>query len=158
MNAVIQRLRAEIQSDRDAWVSRLDELRGLSPSASDAGTLARVAVALHHGYGAVEAALERIARTVEGSVPVGRDWHVALLESMSLEIESVRPRVLSRESLSLLRSLLAFRQFFRHAYATTLEPQRLESLRSEMLALSAPLAADLDRFDAHLAAVASSTN
>jgi hypothetical protein len=106
----------------------------------------------------VEAALERIARTIEGSVPVGRDWHIALLESMSLDIEGVRPRVLSRESLSLLRGLLAFRHFFRHAYATTFEPVRLEALRAEMLALSAPLADDLDRFDAYLARVASSSD
>jgi hypothetical protein len=84
----------------------------------------------------------------------GRDWHVALLENMSLDIEGVRPRVLSDESVRLLRQLLAFTHFFRHAYAVSLEAQRLESLKADMLALSAPLDADLDALDEHLALAA----
>jgi hypothetical protein len=99
-------------------------------------------VALHHGYGAIESALERVARSIEGSLPAGRDWHVALLENMSLDIEGIRPRVLSEESLGLLRGLLAFRHFFRHAYAISLEAPRLEALRGEVLALRAPLDQD----------------
>jgi hypothetical protein len=112
-------------------------------------------VALHHGYGAIESVLERVARSIEGSLPVGRDWHVALLENMSLDIEGIRPRVISDESLRLLRGLLAFRHFFRHAYAVSLEGPRLEALRADMLALRAPLERDLDALDAHLARVAS---
>lgn len=154
LKAVVQRLRAEIQSDRAAWLSRVEELRGLELSDGNAGALAQAAVALHHGYGAIESALERVARTLEGTLPVGRDWHVSLLESMSLDIEGVRPRVLSVESLRLLRGLLAFRHFFRHAYAVTLQPPRLEALRADMLALCLPLEQDMDRLDAHLAQVA----
>jgi hypothetical protein len=112
-------------------------------------------VALHHGYGAIESVLERVARSIEGSLPVGRDWRVALLENMSLDIEGIRPRVISDESLRLLRGLLAFRHFFRHAYAVSLEGPRLEALRADMLALRAPLERDLDALDAHLARVAS---
>ena len=56
MKAIIQRLRAEIQSDRAAWLARVDELRALDVSQGDAGVLAQAAVALHHGYGAVESA------------------------------------------------------------------------------------------------------
>lgn len=155
MNAAVQRLRAEVQSDRNAWLSRVEELGALDLSRGDAGALAQAAVALHHGYGAVESALERVARSIEGTLPVGRDWHVALLESMSLDIEGVRPRVLSPESLRLLRGLLAFRHFFRHAYAVTLQAPRLEVLREDMLALRPELEQDLDRLDAYLSAVAS---
>lgn len=154
MNPVVQRLRAEVASDRQAWRARVEEIRGLNPGQADAATLAQVAVALHHGYGAIESALERVARSIEGSVPSGRDWHVALLEAMALDIEGVRPRVLSPQSLRALRSLLAFRHFFRHAYAAGLEAPRLEVLRGEMLALQAPLDQDLDALDAHLALVA----
>jgi hypothetical protein len=111
-------------------------------------------VAIHHGYGAIESALERVARLIEGSLPTGRDWHVALLENMSLDIEGVRPRVLSDESLQLLRNLLAFRHFFRHAYAVSLQAPRLDALRADMLALHAPLERDLDALDQHLARVA----
>jgi hypothetical protein len=158
LKAILQRLRAEIQSDRAAWLVRVDELRALDMSQGDAGALAQAAVALHHGYGAVESAFERVARTMEGSIPTGRDWHVALLESMSLDIEGVRPRVLSPESLRLLRGLLAFRHFFRHAYAVRLQPPRLEALREDMLELREPLERDLAQLDAHLAQVASASS
>jgi hypothetical protein len=154
MKAAIQRLRAEIQNDRSAWSARVDELDPIDLSGGDPGSLAQAAVALHHGYGAIESALERVARSVEGGLPTGRDWHVALLESMALDIEGVRPRVLSPESLRLLRSLLAFRHFFRHAYAVSLEAPRLEALRADMLALRAPLERDLDALDEHLARAA----
>jgi hypothetical protein len=154
MKAAIQRLRAEIQNDRSAWSARVDELGPIDLSGGDPGSLAQAAVALHHGYGAIESALERVARSVEGGLPMGRDWHVALLESMALDIEGVRPRVLSPESLRLLRTLLAFRHFFRHAYAVSLEVPRLEALRADMLALRAPLERDLDALDEHLARAA----
>jgi hypothetical protein len=121
---------------------------------TSAATLAQAAVALHHAYGAVESALERVARTLEGGVPLGADSHVALLEAMALEIEGVRPAVLSQQSLLLLRRLLGFRHFFRHAYAVGLDAARLASLREDALALGPGLALDLDRLDAHLAAVA----
>jgi hypothetical protein len=155
LKAAVQRLRAELRSDRTTWSSRLEELHQLDLSQGDLGALAQAAVALHHGYGAIESALERVARSLEGSLPTGRDWHVALLENMALDIEGVRPRILSDESLRLLRSLLAFRHFFRHAYAASLEAPRLEALRADMLALRAPLERDLDALDAHLARVAS---
>lgn len=154
MNAPIQRLRAEIRSDRSAWLARVEELRQLDLGRGDPGSLAQAAVALHHRYGAIESALERVARSIEGSLPTGRDWHVALLENMSLDIEGVRPRVLSDESLRLLRGLLAFRHFFRHAYAVSLQAPRLDVLRADMLALRAPLERDLQALDQYLARVA----
>jgi hypothetical protein len=154
MKAVVQRLRAEIRSDRGAWSGRVDELEQLDLGQADPGSLAQAAVALHHGYGAIESALERVARSMEGSLPTGRDWHVALLESMALEIEGVRPRIISDGSLRLLRGLLAFRHFFRHAYAVTLEAPRLVALRADMLTLRPLLERDLDAFDEHLARAA----
>jgi hypothetical protein len=154
LKADVQRLRAEIRSDRNAFSARVEELRRLDLSRAETGTLAHAAVALHHGYGAIESALERVARSLEGSLPSGRDWHVALLDSMALDIEGVRPRVISDESLRRLRRLLSFRHFFRHAYAAELEAPRLEALRTDMLALASPLACDLDLLDAHLARVA----
>lgn len=65
MSPRLQRLRAEIASDLEAFRARVNELSALPPLAS-AGRpqLAEAAVALHHAYGAVEAALTRIARAV----------------------------------------------------------------------------------------------
>lgn len=69
MRAKIQRLRAEIASDRVAAELRIAELEQLSLDAPRAGDLAQAAVALHHAYGAVEAALARLARTLGEGLP-----------------------------------------------------------------------------------------
>jgi hypothetical protein len=150
MNALLQRLRAEIQSDRASLTARVEEVRGLDLAAPTPAVLAQTAVAIHHGYGAIESLLARVARVLEDSLPAGADWHVALLESMALDIEGVRPRVLSPESLRLLRSLLAFRHFFRHAYSVALDGKRLGELRSDFIALKPVLDVDLDRLDRYL--------
>jgi hypothetical protein len=151
MSPRLQRLRAEIASDLEAFRSRVDEL-GALPSLASAGRpqLAEAAVALHHAYGAVEAALSRIARAIDDGLPEGPDWHQSLLQVMTLAVQSVRPPVLSKNALDLLQRLLAFRHFFRHAYAIELDGLRLEELRRHAIALEPFLSADLERFDKFL--------
>lgn len=150
MKAKIQRLRAEVASDRAAAELRIAELEQLSLDTPQAGDLAQAAVALHHAYGAVEAALARLARTLGEGLPEGDDWHQALLHIMGLEVEGVRPPILSGESVTLLRRLLAFRHFFRHAYAVALDAERLAALREDALSLRAHVAADFERLDVFL--------
>lgn len=148
--AEMQRLRAEVASDSSAFFARVDELRALDASARTTALNAQVAVALHHAYGAVEAALARVARALEGSLPQGADWHQQLLHTMTLEIPSVRPRVLSPETAADLRKLLAFRHFFRHAYAVAWDADQLATLREVALAVGEPLSRDLAALDAFL--------
>ncbi len=157
MKGHIQRLRAEIASDMQAFAARIEELARLASGVEASPPMqAQVAVALHHAYGAVEAALARIARTLEGGLPQGADWHQALLHSMTLNIDSVRPAVLSPATVGLLRRLLAFRHFFRHAYAVGWDFEQLDSLRRDALAVKKPLCEDLNRLDAFLVALAES--
>lgn len=156
MSPRLQRLRAEIKSDSSAFESRLDELTRIDLSTPSEANLAQAAVALHHAYGAIESALSRVARTIDGGLPEGADWHQALLESMRLDIDSVRPAVLSAESVALLRPLLAFRHFFRHAYAASWDAERLVKLRADALAARTPLRTDFARLDAILRDAASS--
>jgi hypothetical protein len=155
VKAVLQRLRAEIASDRRAFARQVEELAALrlGPEAPE-GDAARAAVALHHGYAAVEALLSRVCRELEGSLPSGPDWHRTLLDDMALDIEGVRPRILSDAALDPLRRLLAFRHFFRHAYAVTLDGDRLGQLRTDAESALAAIGPDLDRLDAFLAELA----
>jgi len=64
VNGAIQVLRVEVASDREAFTARVEELAALplDEMTTDPGVLARGAVALHHAYGAFEAALGRVAR------------------------------------------------------------------------------------------------
>ena len=148
--AEIQRLRAEVTSDLEAWRTRLAELAPIDPISGDAAVRAQTAVALHHAYGAIEAALARVARLLEGSVPQAADWHQQLLHTMPLAIPSVRPAVLSAPTASGLRKLLAFRHFFRHADAAPWDARQLAELREQALALRGPLDADFAALDAFL--------
>ena len=150
MNVALQRLRAEVKSDLRTFEERLADMRDLDLALASSAEMALVAVALHHGYSAIESALSRVARTIEGSLPAGPDWHQALLEAMALEIPGVRPAVVSQESLTLLRRLLGFRHFFRHAYAVELDRTQLADLKAKAEALRGPLLADVERLDEFL--------
>ncbi len=153
--AEVQRLRAEMKSDRAAFGMRLDELSRLDPLSAEPAISAQIAVCLHHAYGAVEAALTRVARLLEGSVPQGSDWHQQLLHTMTLDIPSVRPAILDPETAELLRKLLGFRHFFRHAYAVSWDAEQLARLQGVALATRIPLSRDLDALDTFLVQLAS---
>lgn len=155
MKAALQRLRAEIRFDRAAFETRLSELQGIElSSTTDAAHCAQAAVALHHAYSAIESIMQRTARAIDGDLPAGADWHQSLLHTMGLDIEGIRPAVLSRESVSALRELLAFRHFFRHAYAVEFDPERLALLRRDLLDAAPRLAHELTALDTFLAEVA----
>ncbi|BCV22867.1 hypothetical protein [Moorella sp. Hama-1] len=57
-----------------------------------------VAFNLHSFYTGLERIFELIAVNIEQSKPEGENWHQELLRQMAVEIERVRPPVLSRET------------------------------------------------------------
>lgn len=57
-----------------------------------------VALNLHSYYSGVERIFEDIARTVDGTIPDGADWHQRLLFQMSAEIPGIRPAVVDRKT------------------------------------------------------------
>lgn len=141
MRAALERLRAEIRSDRDAVSRWLDALATLD---LDADTR-------HSG---IEAILERTMRTLEGSLPEGPDSHKAILEAAGLRIEGVREPLLSKETVAALHDLRGFRHFVRHAYAVELDAERLADLQRRSAALRPDLEEDLDHLDTWLAELA----
>ena len=150
--ATLTRLRQEVAEDRAAMEARAMELDEARDKLDDRAWAAFAAVALHGWYTALEACLERIARTVDGEVPAGDRWHRELLSQMTVEVPHLRPAVLPRDLLPELYELLAFRHFFLHAYAVSLEAARLESLLQRARGVRAPIDAALDSFAAHLEA------
>lgn len=145
-------LRAEIADDRAVWRRLVEELRGVDPTSGDAGDVARVVLALHHGYSAVEAIVERVVRFVHGDIPFGPDWHRRLMEDARIEVRGVRPALISRSAMLDLAELRSFRHVVRHAYAAEYDPERLAHLRARALAVAPTLESDLDALDAWLAA------
>lgn len=157
MNARLERLRAEIGADRAAISEWLDQVEALSlDRETDPATLALAAWALHHAYSAIEAILERTMRTVEGGLPEGPDHHRALLETARLDIEGVRPRLLSAEVVRELHELRAFRHFVRHAYTVKLDGARLGELQAHAARLRPRLDRELEALDEWLRDVSAS--
>lgn len=158
MNASIQRLRAEVASDLAAFNGRVAELARMAPFASAGPAhLAYAAVALHHGYGAFEAALARVVRVLDGELPGGRDWHQSLLHVATLDIEGVRPALVSTATVARLRQLLGFRHFFRHGYGVELDALRLEELRRVALEAQQLVNDDFEKLDELLKSLAQIT-
>lgn len=87
-----------------------------------------VALNLHGFYSGLEKIFEKVASTVDGSVPSAANWHQELLAQMSMEIQDVRPAVISDELRDLLEDYRGFRHVVRNVYTYHLSPEKMERL------------------------------
>lgn len=92
---------------------------------SRAGVL--VAGLLENYYTCAETMFFRISQFFENNLSKNR-WHKDLLEKMTLEIESVRPRLISDETYTDLSELMRFRHFKRYYFGSAYDWVRLEEL------------------------------
>lgn len=102
------------------------EARAKRLQSGDAVILESLAYQLHSLYNAIEDLFKIIAAAFENSIVDTGRWHTELLRRMMLEIEGVRPALVSGELYPLLNELRSFRHFFRHAYQTRLSEERLQ--------------------------------
>jgi hypothetical protein len=82
---------------------------------------------LHNFYNGAENIFKSIA-VVFGNRVDKEEWHSALLKRMLLEIEDVRPRVISIDLYKRLLDYKNFRHFFRHAYIFELDWTKMKVL------------------------------
>lgn len=64
-------------------------------------------------YTALESLFLRVSQAFENNLDAAR-WHADLMEKMTLEIEGVRPRLISDQTRDALRELMRFRHFKRY--------------------------------------------
>lgn len=114
-------------------------------SGSEPASVEALAYQLHNLYGTFEQLFELIARAFENQID-GRRYHVDLLRRMRMEIEGMRPRLISDEIERDLNELRAFRHLFRHAYGVQLKPESVRAMVELANRLRVPLEAALDRF------------
>ena len=142
-----------LRADIDRELRKLEEvaaegreaLARVEPS-PDRLELRGIGSVLHDFYSGIERVLERIALALDGELPAGRDWHARLLERMSTDIESVRPRVLSGELAESLRPYLRFRHLFRNIYGAELRWDRCHDLISGLEAVWTQFAGEMGVF------------
>ena len=81
-------------------------------------------------YMGIERTFQIIATEIDGGIPQGEEWHKRLLINMTIEIEGVRPPVISSGLYNSLRLFLGFRHVVRQAYGFQLDEPKLEELVS----------------------------
>ena len=82
-------------------------------------------------YMAIERIFQIIATEIDGGLPQGEEWLKSLFLNLTLEIEGVRPPVISSGLYNSLRTFLGFRHVVRQAYGFQLDENKLEELASE---------------------------
>lgn len=90
--------------------------------------LRAVGSVLHDFYTGVEKIWELIARTVDGTVPSGDEWHKELLTQMNVEVPGLRPAVIDKRLRDLLGEYLRFRHVFRNIYGFELDWGKMQEL------------------------------
>lgn len=75
-----------------------------------------------------------------------KSWHKSLLERMVLDLENIRPPVISESNLRCLDELRAFRHFFRHAYDLDLQEKKFSIVASSVHELKKNYQEDLGKF------------
>lgn len=152
--AARRRLASELPAHRTT-VGRLTS--SIASLTADAGTSVdsttrclALAFQIERFYTAVEAVLTRVLRTIDGDVPSGNDWHLELLRASSVEVEDLRPAIVSLEAVPLLRELLGFRHYARHGYDSIPDPARIDALASVVARAQASLETSLTALEASL--------
>ncbi len=110
---------------------------------------------LHNFYTACERIFKLVAKEVNGGVPATEDWHKRLLQQMALDVNNLRPAVISRETLKALDEMLGFRHVVRNLYGFELEPERIDKLIRLALDVLPRFRKEIDDFTRFLVSLSS---
>ena len=143
-------LEAELRArsrDIDRIGGRIEER--LSAFAHSAEGIDSMGYQLHNLYGAFEQLFEEVARFFENQIDESR-YHADMIRRMQLELQGIRPVLLSADTASDLDELRRFRHLFRHAYAAELDPDKVADWAAQAVRTQRAFARDFERFLARL--------
>lgn len=128
---LVIRLRREIENELAGLERLRQEHAGVPKDATDGYMLRARASILHDFYSGIERIFVRIAQELNGGVPVSEHWHRELLLDMTLDLESVRPAIITKEIHDQLAAFLGFRHLFRNVYGYLIDAERLNRLDAQ---------------------------
>lgn len=138
----MEALIADIQSDltylekeKNSILRKLQRLQTEKDHENIDSHIKAIAGSLHSIYTGCENILERIIRSVDGDIPLGKDYHSLILRRAITRIDSVRPEILTIETYTKLDELRAYRHKFRNVYLYLITPARIIELANEGTAL-----------------------
>lgn len=150
MNTQIQILKADIKADLEAIAEIYAALHRYDAGPLKDEQVIITAYYLHNLYSAFESIFQRIATVFENQIPDQAGWHAELLRRMRLDIESVRPKVISDRAYDALDELRRFRHLFRSAYRVRLDAERLNLVRKKAEVLEQIYQDEIENFLAFL--------
>ncbi len=101
---------------------------------------------LHDFYCGIENIFEKIAKALDGELPMGHDWHYQLLNRMGIEIEETRPAVISTKLKDELKDYLRFRHLFRNVYGFVLKWELMQPLVEGLPAALSQFRSEINSF------------
>lgn len=124
---VRDQLRSEILQIEDLFAEfseLLDKSEKTEPSVVERTALGSV---LHSFYTGLEGIFLTVVKRVDEQVPSGDRWHRDLLDQVAAATNQ-RTALISKETKESLQAYLAFRHFFRQAYAYVLRWEEMRDL------------------------------
>lgn len=122
-----------------AKIEKRKQIEGITATES-------ISYQLHNLYSAFEDLFKIIAKTFENHINGISQYHIELLKRMTIDIEGIRPSLISKESYMLLDSLRGFRHFFRHAYGYELDERKVDIILEDAARLKKIYKKDIKRF------------
>jgi hypothetical protein len=142
-----------LQADIDRELQNLErltlELNNVLTTTTE-NTPVRVRAAgsvIHDFYTGVEKIFRRIATRVDQDLPTGEDWHVQLLQRMSVPLEEIRPQVIDEPLERDLEEDLRFRHLFRNIYGFELRWELCQPLAERLHQTFVKLKRQMERFE-----------
>jgi len=109
---------------------------------------------LYNFYVACERIFRKIAGEINGWLPSAMDWHMRLLNIMTLEIEDRRPPVIRKETAKKLAEYLKFRHLLMNIYGFELQAERILPLIKKIPETKKEFRKDMEEFLEFLKSIA----
>jgi hypothetical protein len=119
---------AEIENELSKLYTIVNKIAGQKNRTDDEEVIESAALRLHNFYTGCERIFNLIAAEVNGATPHEPDWHKRLLNQVALDIDPIRPAIISQQTHSDLSELLRFRHIVRNIYGFELSPDRITHL------------------------------
>lgn len=142
----IRLLQAEIKASLDSIAEVYRQIDALRAQATGSPQDIILGYYLHVLYGLFENLFVQIAERFGNHTGDTTQWHTQLLKRMTLDIQSIRPPVISQEAYISLNELRGFRHLFRNAYLLQFDPDRLNLVLREALKLKSIYEAEVNTF------------
>lgn len=123
-----ERVRNET-ADLEREVERAQKSWRIVPNTADPDPyIDSVALNLHGFYSGVERVFEMIATQIDEQPPSGDAWHRKLVDRMTQQVPTVRPPVVTANTVLLLDEFRKFRHLVRNVYTSQLDASRMQTL------------------------------